>query len=243
MKMHAWTADMVRFMRDASEHTDFYEALADELIAALGGAEAVAGMRLCDAGCGLGYLSLALASRAKSVAAVDIAQAAIAVLRDKLDAMESACNIEPRLADIGLLPDGERFDAMIFCMFGRLPDVLEIARGRCDRLVIVKKNWTARRFAMRPDVPERDTLGDAEMTLEGLHVPYSSRVVSLSLDQPFRSLKDAMLFFRIYGAGDPVDEREVRRRLVPCENAEFPWLLPVPRELGILTIDMKEWKP
>ena len=236
MRMHEWTADMIRFMRDASERTAFYEELANEIVATLGGAAAVSRMTLCDAGCGLGYLSLALAKRCKRVVAADVSAPALAVLRENIE-RQDVDNVEPRLLDIRQLPEDEHFDAMIFCLFGRLPDVVQIARGHCGRIVVVKKNWTSRRFSMRRDVEERDTLHEALQTLEKLGLSCETHVATLALHQPFRSFEDAMLFFRIYAdQPDEVDEAIVQSRLVTGDSAAFPWLLPVPRELGILFV-------
>ena len=53
--MFEWTEERVSFMADACERTDFHEKLAALLSPYLKKTDSV-----CDAGCGLGYLSLAL---------------------------------------------------------------------------------------------------------------------------------------------------------------------------------------
>ena len=82
MRMFEWESDMVRFMRDASEHTEYHGRLADCIVNAAGGPQRAASMHVCDAGCGLGYLSLALAARFAQVTAVDIAEEPLSVLRE-----------------------------------------------------------------------------------------------------------------------------------------------------------------
>lgn len=53
--MQLWVEDMIRFMRDASEYGTYNQELANLLAP-----ELTRDMHICDAGCGLGYLSLAL---------------------------------------------------------------------------------------------------------------------------------------------------------------------------------------
>lgn len=52
--MFIWNEDMIRFLRDASEHSDYHHLLAEYLAKRL-----PENAHVCDAGCGLGYLSLA----------------------------------------------------------------------------------------------------------------------------------------------------------------------------------------
>ena len=54
----AWTPERVRFMANADAHTDYYQKLARWLAPWL-----PKNGHVCDAGCGLGSLSLALCAR------------------------------------------------------------------------------------------------------------------------------------------------------------------------------------
>ncbi|MDD3409377.1 MAG: methyltransferase domain-containing protein [Eubacteriales bacterium] len=240
MRMYQWTDDMIRLMHDASERTDFYALLARQIVQALGGEARAAPMRLCDAGCGLGYLSLELARCCQQVTAVDVSAPSLEVLRQNLESRRIA-NVEPLRMSVWDMPRDMRFDAMVFCLFGQVDEVLRAARGHCGQAVIVKKTWTTRRFALKPDVPERDTLDETTNLLEQNGLAFTRSFVSLTLDQPFRCIEDAMLFFRLYGHADAeteVNEQEVRRRLTETGDPEFPWLLPVPKRLGVLTVNL-----
>ena len=96
--MFRWDEDMIRFLRDASEQSDYHRLLAETLAGRL-----PADAHVCDAGCGLGYLSLRLAPYCRRVTAVDVCEAALAVLRENC-AKEGITNIMPRCGEIDTLP-------------------------------------------------------------------------------------------------------------------------------------------
>ena len=76
--MFSWSADTVRFMADACRRTDFHEKLPALLLPYLKPTD-----HICDAGCGLGYLSLALSPHAARVTAAERDAAALSVLRQE----------------------------------------------------------------------------------------------------------------------------------------------------------------
>ena len=90
--MFSWSADTVRFMADACRRTDFHEKLTALLLPYLKPTD-----HICDAGCGLGYLSLALSPHAARVTAAERDAAALAVLRQELDA-RGVANVTPLCA-------------------------------------------------------------------------------------------------------------------------------------------------
>ena len=74
--MFQWNEEMVRFMRTASEYGDYHRRLVQRMRPALHSAD-----HICDAGCGLGYLSLALAPYVRRVTAADRSEASLDDLR------------------------------------------------------------------------------------------------------------------------------------------------------------------
>ena len=65
MKLEFWHKDMIRFMTDASEYGDYYQQLTEKMLLWLR-----KDMHICDAGSGLGYLSLALCPYVRQVTSV-----------------------------------------------------------------------------------------------------------------------------------------------------------------------------
>ena len=86
-----WTPDMVRFMADAIRVNGSCAAMAAALSQVL-----PLGARVCDAGCGLGGLSLALAPYCRAVVAADLSAEAIR----HLEAQPLPPNVEPRRCDV-----------------------------------------------------------------------------------------------------------------------------------------------
>ena len=110
--MFRWTDDMIRYMADAGRRTDFHRRLTAELLPYLSPQD-----RVCDAGCGLGFLSLALAPHVRHVTAADCDAQALSVLKGEL-ATRHIENVTPLCTDIFTDRPAEPYDAMVFCFFG-----------------------------------------------------------------------------------------------------------------------------
>ncbi len=234
MRMFEWTPDMLAFMRDASERSSFFEQAADQIVEALGGDKAAASMHVCDAGCGLGYLSLALAKRCRHVTAVDVAEKPLDELRRNI---ASACcgNVTVCCEDAFALPAALQFDAMIFCMFGTIRQAVSAAQGRSRRVVMLQKTQTRRRFSMEPEDTQPFPAAPDDTPLPQMQ-PVFSRALRLRLDQPIRSLADGVKFYSLYAKRDglaQVNEQDVLRRLTPTDDPEFPYLIPATREMTV----------
>lgn len=233
MRMFEWTPDMVAFMRDASERSSFFEQTAVQIVEALGGDEAAASMHICDTGCGLGYLSLALAKRCRHVTAVDIAEKPLNELRRKI-ASEHCGNITVSCADAFTLPAALKFDAMIFCLFGTLRQAVSAAQGRSRRIVMLQKTQS-RRFSLHPGDVQPFPAEPDDALLPGMRLVFSGSL-RLDLDQPIRSLEDGMKFYSLYAKPDGltvVNKQDVLRRLMPTDDPEFPYLIPASREMSV----------
>lgn len=112
-----WYEDMVRFMRDASEYGTYNQELA-KLLAP----ELTRDSHICDAGCGLGYLSLALAPLVGKITSVEKNPDAVAVLEENCRTRKIT-NIEPRCGTIQEVIPEEKYDVMLFCFFGGIFEI------------------------------------------------------------------------------------------------------------------------
>lgn len=224
-----WTAEGLAFLRDAAAYTGFYDVLAGR--AALASAP---GDLVCDAGCGPGLLAGALSRLGRRVVGVDVSAEA-------LEAALDAAPAQVRLmrADVFALPADLRFDSMVFCFFGSVPQIVKAARAHCrGKVAMFRKNWRMRRFTTSPQPNHRIRLRQAEEELEALGIPHSSQVFDLEMGQPFRSFEEAMRFFRLYGK-DP-DPGVVRSRLDATDNEEFPLFLSERKSVGMVTFEARD---
>ena len=182
--MFRWTDDRIRFMADAANETDFHRRLAAELLPYLTPEDAV-----CDAGCGLGHLSLALSPYVRTVTAVEREQRALAVLEREL-ALRHIENVYPCCEDVFAHRPEKPYDAMVFCFFGSMDEILSAAKAQCrGRVIAVKRDQTAHRFTVtRQPLGGSHGLEAACRRLEELGIPYELKRTAFRFDQPFRSL-------------------------------------------------------
>ena len=225
--MQVWDSEAIRFMQDASEFGDYHEKLARILLPYL-----PRNGHVCDAGCGLGYLSLVLARYCREVTAVDISVPAISALREQIlpDNLHVCCQ------DITQMSGS--YDAMVFCYFGRTSEILKIAKKQCrGKVVIVKRNCEEHRFSLG-QVPIGHTVGRTLQELDERHIPYDSRPITLEFGQPFRSASDALKFFELYNKStEPIQEEQVYSQLISLGHPEFPLYLPSERKMELITLN------
>ncbi|HNT02932.1 MAG TPA: class I SAM-dependent methyltransferase [Bacillota bacterium] len=233
--MFKWDLRMIQFMKDAIEENDIYfKSLAGKVSEYL-----PADAHVCDAGCGLGYLSTELSKYCRNVTAVDIASLALVELRNKLNHI-NCNNIKIVEGDIRVNPPGIPYDAMVFCLFSSLEDALKISKEQCrGTTVMIKRNWNNHLFSISQKALERHTLQESLEHLKMLRIPYKSENFILEMGQPFRSMADAVEFFQMYSNDDyphEIKAEDIADRLVYRESDRFPYYLPALRQLGIIVV-------
>lgn len=225
-----WTPAQVAFLRDASNYRrDYYEKLWDAIRAFLPQTPE----HICDAGCGAGYLSLEMAKHCARVTAIDLSQPATDLLRENAEGVE---NLTVKTGDIRTLTPEAPYDAMVFCYFGKTPEILKIAKSQCrGTLVMVTRNYDRHRFSLHPTVFDRDNVVYAKQVLEQAGVAYDYAPCELEFGQPFRSLDAAAEFFTVYGNA-PAGIEEVLPKLQKTADPTFPYYLPSTKKMGIFAV-------
>lgn len=236
--MYRWSPDSIRFRVDTAEYTKYDDAIIAQISPYLSTDAAV-----CDAGCGLGYTSLALARHCARVTAVDTSKEALDVLRNSI-AENNIENIEVIKGDLFSMQPKRRYDAMVFCFFGRVEETLYAAKKLCSGTVyMVKKNWRNHRFTPGEVPLKRFTFEQTLRELDALGVSYHADTFQIEMGQPFRSVEDAMLFFETYRQEEDEEElapEQVKRLLYATESAKFPYFLPANRTLGLVKIRVQD---
>ena len=236
-KQTFWDRDTIRWMADAAECAPYYAELARRIAPRL-----PAGIHVCDAGCGLGYLSLELVKRDMQVTAVDISAQALAVLENKCATLATG-NVAIRCGDIWQTPPKTLYDAMVFCLFGSGMDALRLAKAQCrGDVFMVLRNYRAHRFSVKAHCLEYASFPDVCLLLEQMGIPYEKEECVLEFGQPFRSLQDASDFFKRYAQDDPceITDAFVKSRLQKMKDEDFPYYMPHQRKLGLLHLHVED---
>lgn len=226
---YRWTAETVSFMADAARFGTFPAVLAKAVADAVPERSSI-----CDAGCGTGYLSLALTAHFPSVTAVDRSPEALAVLRRQAGDLSGLKIIE---GDILEHPPETPYRSMVFCFFGSMEETISIARQQCrGTVVLIKRSHPARAFSA--DAPHRNVSSYAEAYLAGRGIPFRARTMTVEMGQPLRSEADALRYVRAYSP-DPSAIRlsDVLPRLIRLDRPDFPFYLPRPREICIFSFE------
>ena len=222
--MFQWNEEMVRFMRDASEYSDYHRRLVQWMLPDLHPVD-----HICDAGCGLGYLSLALSPYVRRVTAADRSQEALSVLRENCT-RRAVQNIDIRSGDIRADSPDAAYDAMVFCFFGTIEEVAAIARDQCRGTVFVfKKHYATHRFSVGSHPTGHESFRAAAEWLA-------------EMGQPLRSTEEARRFFRLYSRDEDksvITDEFLRGRLIETGRADFPLYLPHKRPVGCLKFSSK----
>ena len=227
--MDGWTKKQIDYMHDALRFSDYYQVIAAHIAPHL-----APGSTLCDAGCGLGELGLALLPRCRSVTCVDIAPAAIRDLESRAPA-----GIMPLCGNVAECPPAVPYDAMVFCLFGSTGEALAIAGAQCrGKVFLIKRNYVNHRFST-DTIPIGDhTAEHTARELAAWGIPFFAEDFTAELGQPFRSMTDAREFFSLYNRSEhSITDEELRSRLCSGPTEEFPLFLPQKKQLRLFTIE------
>ena len=235
--MQRWEKDMVRFMRDASAYGTYHQELANRLSPYLNKK-----MHICDAGCGLGDLSVALAPYVASVTGVECHPDASAVLAENSRRLGLE-NVIPRCGPIETTQPETPYDAMVFCFFGGIDEILTISKEQCrGKVFIITRNYTNHRFSVGEHKTGDYGLHSSREVLEKLGISFEETRLSLEFGQPFRSFEDARRFYETYSMDANkalITDKFLMDRLVRGEG-DFPYYMPHRREVAILIFESKD---
>ena len=228
--MFVWTEESAAFWADSANYTRSYDLLAEHATAHLAPESTV-----FEGGCGLGPLSVALANRGHAVTGMDLSPLPLRYLRR--NAAREGVWLDIRQGDVFALLPEEVWDDAVFCFFGGVRETLSWARAHCrDKLILFKKNWNTHRFTRDAGAIRKYTYPLTLEELDKLGVAYETDVFDVDMGQPFRSLEDAVRFFRLYDPVEAMTETEVLSRLTETDDPVFPFYLSAIRPVGMIVL-------
>lgn len=199
--------------------------------------------RVCDAGCGVGALSLELARRGHSVTALDISGIALAQLRG---AKEAQLLADIRCEDAKEHAPEMPYDAMVFCFFAGMEECLAMARRCCAGDVFyISRDYDMHRFSVGRHPVRYSGYREARALLDRLDIPYTCEEFSLDMGQPFVDMAEARRFFTLYSRDDSalITDDFLKSRLIETPDAAYPLYLPHMRRAGMVHIRVKDVLP
>ena len=233
-----WTEPRIRFMRDAYEVVRFHEVLAESAAAYIDRSDSV-----CDCGCGLGYIAMALCGYAERVAAADIQELPLRALSEAAK-IKDIRNLdilrEDVFTDFPAAGDARVFDHLVSSFFGQIPEIIRLGSVCARKSVIMfRKCWSNHRMSY-DEIPisRLRFFKDCEM-LDSMGITYEAETFDLEMGQPFRSLDDAVEYFRSYSRDADetlITEDFVKQKLVQRDSKEFPLYCPMPGKIGMIVI-------
>lgn len=233
MKLEFWYEDMVRFMQDASEYGNYNQILLQKMRPFL-----TPDMHICDAGSGLGYLSLAMAPHVRQVTAVERHPQASAVLEENCRS-RGIRNVHAHCADIEEAPPAEPYDAMVFCFFGQIHQTLRLAKQQCrGRVFIFTRNYRNHRFSAGIHPTGWEGFSELQETLQALKIPAHWEAFEAEHGQPLRDLHEARRFFELYSKDQDrslLTEAFLLSKVIPTGRQDFPFYLPHKRHVAFVT--------
>lgn len=215
-RMQNWDEQIMAFMRDAEAYNSYTRDLAAWILPQLNDDDAV-----CEAGCGMGQLALALAGHVRCYTAFDRDPDALC---DLIEAAKHVDNLRVECAELGSYRADEPMDVLLLCLVGAVEGVFAAAdRLQCDRVIeIIRRTPDA--------LTKRDPSGlDTAALPEGWRLA-SKESKDLPLNQPFRSFEDARAFADLY-IDSTLSDAALQAMLHPVRDGEFRFEFPVTRYL------------
>ena len=231
-----WTEESAAWLWRTYRHGMAAKALCDRIAPRL-----KANARVCDAGCGVGALSLELARRGFCVTALDLSPVALGQLQGCEDAALE--RIDVLCADAHAHTPDLPYDAMVFSFFGSMEQCLTMARRCCTGDVFyISRDYDMHRFSVGSHPVRYSGYRQAREMLDRLGIAYEAAEFEMDMGQPFTDLEEARRFSLLYSRDDPdmITDEFLRNRLVPQKDAVYPLYLPHMRKAGMLCISAED---
>ncbi|WP_181899216.1 methyltransferase domain-containing protein [Lachnotalea glycerini] len=234
-RLFHWSEESIKWYKIAAEQQEYHQNLARIILSKLPQEPSI-----CDMGCGVGYLSLALASRAKAIMSVDLNQTAIQVLKDNILKNELT-NVSTLVGDFELISRPKQpFDAIVMCLFGDLTEFMNKAREWTDNKIIYIMSTNSRRiFTATKESTQGNTEEEIADFLNKNNYTFEVEQISLPFGQPLKSIEEGIKFIRHYDSKSTDEEikKLLKSKLISSSSYQYPYYFPNEKKLAMFVID------
>ncbi|WP_203363580.1 class I SAM-dependent methyltransferase [Bacillus sp. REN10] len=235
--MFIWTEDSIKWYKQAAEYTKYDQEIYQEIAPFIEETDTVS-----DIACGLGFISLQLAQKAKSVTAIDISAQALQLLQENIE-KQAVTNIEVITSDVADLPFREQWDVVVMSFFQQSSEAaLQLLQMSKKRAIIVLSNGSKTSFWPTNSRPsKKGNASELVKQLKEKHIRTQYIERDLDFGQPFHSFEEAVKFMKHYAPNNLTNDLEhhLQAHLVPMEANEcgYRYYLPHIKRIGIVVID------
>ncbi len=236
-KLLDWSTEKIAWYADACEYSgnDRNQKLAEAILEVLPPRPHV-----CDIGCGIGAVSLALAERAIKITAVDINDDAVNYLQ-KAALLRGYENIETFVGDFReLAPPSPKADCAVLCMLGGKGYIEETKLWADGKVVVITNPSDSHSFSSKPKIREKQNVEKLRCYLLENAYSFTERIVSTSNGQPLRNSEDAVRFISSYDSQKTRQDiiKMLNERLEETGRTDFPLYLPNNKDYLIFTVEL-----
>lgn len=118
--MFIWNQQTINDRLNLAKNTDFYQVITNEIIHQFPNSS---DLTFCDAGCGLGSLSLLLSPYVKNITALDINKKVLSYFKKEIN-KNNINNINIKQKDLLKKYNTGNFDVIIFSFFSNIKEIL-----------------------------------------------------------------------------------------------------------------------
>lgn len=200
--MFVWTKEAVNWFDRAAKETNYYKSIAKTMSLYL-----PKDSKVCDLGCGLGYLSQELAKFSSYVWAIDKDKTLI----DKINGL-GISNVKALCEDGFSCLFPEKLDGVVLVSFGNTDQIIQLwKRGIGKVFFVVKHSPQEVSNKTKSDEYKTQTF---ETALEKEGIFYKKEKIEESFNQPFASTKEAISYFNHYNLSKRITREEFLKNLV-----------------------------
>lgn len=238
-RLFHWNEKSILWYQNAANYGSYHEQLAKHLLPHMNSKS-----RVCDLGCGVGYLTKELAPFVKEITGCDSNPKAIEFLQQQIEE-HHLDNVEAMLADVEqIAPPTVPYDAIILCLFGGLRTCYDqVSQWTDKKIIYISSIKEKHAFHAGYKKNSGETAEETRDFLIGRGLKFHVETMKLPFGQPLKSMEEAIDFVRHY---DKTSTRQEiydylnEKLIIKQEDETYPFYLPNEKKLAMFVIERNE---